>query len=84
VIWVDAQRRREPLEPRTWSFGYYRAEPSKAEGLSHNYVTAFAVGPQNRLWVGTLGGGLNVLDRRTGDGPTVTTPARRAASATTA
>jgi diguanylate cyclase (GGDEF)-like protein len=68
VIWVGTRSGGvNRWNPRTWSFGYHRAQPAKADGLTHNYVTAFAVGPQNRLWVGTLGGGLNVLDRRTGE-----------------
>jgi len=43
--------------PRSWELGGYRPA-----WLRNRLVTAFADGPGNKVWVGTLGGGLFLLD----------------------
>jgi len=43
--------------PRSWELGGYRPE-----WLRNRLVTAFADGPGNKVWVGTLGGGLFLFD----------------------
>ncbi len=40
----------------------YRHEPGRVSSLSHPEVHAIAQAPGGRLWVGTYGGGLNLLD----------------------
>ena len=47
--------------PRSWELGGYRPA-----WLRDRLVTAFADGPGNKVWVGTLGGGLLLFDPDTG------------------
>ena len=47
--------------PRTWSFGHFRASPE--EGFSDRNITSFAEDRLGRLWIGTFGSGVNLLDR---------------------
>jgi hypothetical protein len=58
------------LNPNTGSsvgaFIQYRYDPGDPASLSNDIVTSILEDNQNRLWVGTCGGGLNLLDRQTG------------------
>jgi diguanylate cyclase (GGDEF)-like protein len=47
--------------PRTWSFGHFRASPE--EGFTDRNITSFAEDRLGRLWIGTFGSGINLLDR---------------------
>ncbi len=51
------------LSPLTQRFEGIRAGP---DGLSDPHVTSIAVGERGEIWVGTDGGGLNVIESRTG------------------
>jgi signal transduction histidine kinase/ligand-binding sensor domain-containing protein/CheY-like chemotaxis protein len=54
--------------PRSWELGGYRPE-----WLRNRLVTAFSDGPGNKVWVGTLGGGLLLFDPDTGAAVSVDT-----------
>ena len=64
MLWVGTQGgglgRWHPMD---WSFGHYKGS---VDGLSSNAVHAFTDDADGLLYVGTLGGGINVLDRATG------------------
>ncbi|MCK5145808.1 histidine kinase [bacterium] len=42
----------------------YRHDSQDSTSISSNNIQALVEGPQGRLWIGTLGGGLNVYDSR--------------------
>ena len=76
VLWVGTQGGGvSKWNPATWAFSHYRADPSgggpdgggrSGSGLTSNTVYAFSEDPQGRLWIGTFGGGINVLEREAG------------------
>lgn len=43
-------------------FWRIRNDPSDAASLSHNFITAVLTDAKGRVWVGTLGGGINLLE----------------------
>ena len=47
-------------------FKHYRDIPGSKDGLSNNSVYSLYVDAKNRLWIGTLEGGLDCLDQSTG------------------
>jgi len=47
-------------------FKRYQHDPADPDSLSDNNVWSIAEDREGRLWVATYGGGLNILDRRTG------------------
>lgn len=58
------------FDPNTNSSGggftHYQHNAGEPSSLSSDIVTSILEDDQNRLWVGTCGGGLNLLDRQTG------------------
>jgi signal transduction histidine kinase/ligand-binding sensor domain-containing protein len=49
-----------------YGFEVYRPRPGDANSLSHHFIRALAEGADGALWIGTDGGGLNRLDKETG------------------
>jgi PAS domain S-box-containing protein len=47
-------------------FTHYRHDPDDAQSLSDDNVFSIQRDVHGRLWIGTLGGGLNLLDAKTG------------------
>lgn len=67
VLWVGTRYRGlSKWNPATWAYGLETGEELTA-GEERPNVTAFAVGPAGRLWVGTFGDGLIVTDRESGE-----------------
>ena len=48
------------------SFTHYRNDPDDPQSLSDNSVFSIQRDVHGRLWVGTLNGGLNQFDEKTG------------------
>lgn len=46
-----------------YKFTVYRSESDNPASLSNSFITSLAEDKNGRIWVGTLGGGLNRLDR---------------------
>jgi len=72
VLWIGtAGNGVNLLERNAPRFVLYQVEGGKqgnqARGLSNNVVWSAYLDSQNNLWVGTNGGGLNRLDRSTGE-----------------
>ncbi|MBP7866129.1 MAG: PAS domain S-box protein [Acidobacteria bacterium] len=63
VLWVATAGGLDRFDVRLNRFTHFRAGPG---GLSHDHVKAIAFTDPLTLWAGTLGGGLNRLDLRTG------------------
>jgi signal transduction histidine kinase/ligand-binding sensor domain-containing protein len=49
-----------------FNFKIYRAKENTLNSLSNNTIRALAIDKENKLWIGTQGGGLNVLDLKSG------------------
>lgn len=49
-----------------YTFQIYRQDPQEPHGLSNSHISSLYEDPSGALWVGTYGGGLNRLDRETG------------------
>jgi diguanylate cyclase (GGDEF)-like protein len=67
VLWVGTRHRGvSKWNPRTWSYGLEPARELSADAEIPPNVMAFAEGSDGRLWIGTFGDGLSVVDRDTG------------------
>lgn len=47
-----------------YEFKSYRHDPNVATSLSNDNIAVMLIDSQNRLWAGTWGGGVNLLDRK--------------------
>ena len=65
MMWVGTENGVNKWNPDTWAFAHYRS--TGARGLSSNAVLGFSEDADGTLWIATLGGGLNALDRATGE-----------------
>jgi diguanylate cyclase (GGDEF)-like protein len=52
--------------PRSWSFGHYKPQTSGVRSFSNSNITAFTEDFDGNTWVGTFGGGINIIDRDDG------------------
>ncbi len=50
-----------------YEFKIFKHDPEDPKSLSNNYILALAEGQDGDIWIGTNGGGLNRLDRETGE-----------------
>lgn len=69
IFWLGSNHGLVRFDPASGEVRRYRADPSVAGGLAHDVVRALLPDPrrpERYLWVGTAGGGLQRLDRRTG------------------
>ncbi len=68
MLWIGTSNGLDCFDRMTERFAHYQHDPAKPHGLSHNSITAICedrMNNENWLWVGTFGGGLDLLDRRT-------------------
>lgn len=67
VLWVGTKTRGlNKWNPRTWAYGLEDGRKLSADGEQSPNVTSFAE-QGGRLFVGTFGEGLNIVDRSTGE-----------------
>ena len=69
VVWVGSWNglwECRTLENGELEFRSYVYDPNDPNSISSNRVSSIREDSQGRLWIGTLGGGLNLLDRSTG------------------
>ncbi len=69
VMWIGTYGGLDRFEAETRRFVHYRHNPADLESISNDNVLSIFDFPRDSgkvLWVGTLGGGLNRLDTRTG------------------
>ncbi|WP_257670589.1 hybrid sensor histidine kinase/response regulator transcription factor [Parapedobacter tibetensis] len=62
MVWIGSDKGLFRYDPTTEQYRRY----SRQDGLSSNSVSALYLGKDNRLWVCTDGGGINVLDGASG------------------
>lgn len=60
-LWVGSRNGLNRVDTLSGSVVQYPAGPSLANGLSAGFVTALMLDGQGRLWVGSYGGGIDVL-----------------------
>ncbi|MGH7450262.1 MAG: ligand-binding sensor domain-containing protein, partial [bacterium] len=68
MLWIGTREGLDCFDRMTERFAHYRHDPAKPHSLSHNSITAICedrTNGGNWLWVGTLGGGLDLFDRKT-------------------
>lgn len=66
ILWVATIEGLDKLDPRRKPFGLYRHDPANPGSLSTNQITAICEDQAGTVWVGTKGGGLNALNKTTG------------------
>jgi signal transduction histidine kinase/ligand-binding sensor domain-containing protein/ActR/RegA family two-component response regulator len=68
LFWLGTQKGVCSFDPRTRTWKHHAHDPADPASLSVDMVYSLAVDPSDpaALWVGTNGGGLNKLDKRTG------------------
>ena len=64
VLWIGTRNGLNRLDLATGRIEQFAASPSTPGGLADPVITALALDGQGRLWVGTHGGGVSVLESR--------------------
>lgn len=63
-LWIGTQDGLNQYDG--YNFTSFFNQPGDSTSLSDNYITALCISPDGRIWAGTMSGGLNVLDIKTG------------------
>ncbi|MGE0622070.1 MAG: two-component regulator propeller domain-containing protein [Pseudomonadales bacterium] len=66
VIWVGTQVGVNTWNPHVGGFSTYAQTGAAEHELSSNWISGFAEAPDGRIYVATLGGGVNLVDLETG------------------
>ncbi len=61
-IWVGTYNGLSKIDPKTLKCTNFGYEAGNKNSLSYNQVHTLAFDKENRLWLGTNGGGINILD----------------------
>ncbi len=61
IIWVGTSMGLNRLDPESGQFTWFKHDPEDPDSLSNNMVMSLHLDRKGRLWVGTWGGGLNLL-----------------------
>ena len=67
ILWVGTQRGVSLWNPLSAQFATFARSASDQDGLSENWVSNFSQHSASKFWVGTYGGGVNLVDTITGD-----------------
>lgn len=65
-MWLGTEQGAYLLNVSTGAFTRYRHRNDDNTSLSNNIVTCFLLDSKKNLWIGTAGGGINLLNRRSG------------------
>ncbi len=66
LLWIATEGGLDMFDPTSNRFKHYTADPQQPGALSNNrLICLFPDLVRDRLWIGTRGGGLNVLDLKT-------------------
>lgn len=63
-IWIATSRGLNKFDGV--NFVHYKVDPNNEYSLNNDYIRCLYVDKNDNIWVGTKGGGLNYLDRKTG------------------
>jgi ligand-binding sensor domain-containing protein len=63
-LWIGTQDGLNQYDG--YNFTYYFNQPGDSTSLSDNYITSLCLAPDGSIWAGTMSGGLNHLDKKTG------------------
>lgn len=61
-IWAGSTHGLNRYDPKTETFVHYFHEPDSPNSLSNNRIISLYEDKQHNLWIGTQGGGINILD----------------------
>jgi len=67
-LWVGTKNGLNRFDPATHAIERIFPDPQDPNALSAGYVATLLTDRRGRLWVGTLGGGINVMDGRGSNG----------------
>ena len=65
-LWFGTRRGLEKYDKTSGKYLTYRHNPEDSTSLSHPHVQSMYESNSGEFWVGTFGGGLNLLDRKSG------------------
>src|SRR5436190_3520869 len=66
LVWIGTGNGLNSFDPGTKKFRNYLRVPDADHSISSNKITCIRMDKQGRLWIGTNGGGINVLNYATG------------------
>lgn len=65
-LWVGTFNYLISLHPVTGDITFYRHNPADSLSISPNIIVSILEDESGKIWAGTYGGGINILDRKTG------------------
>jgi diguanylate cyclase (GGDEF)-like protein len=68
ILWVGTQNGLNRVDTARGTVEQIMAVPNSPVGIGAPWVGALAIDRRGRLWVGTVGGGISILEKRDGKG----------------